>query len=298
VSFDRNATDFSIQPFPATPGQPPNIHGIGVAPFSYWQRSLDSYTQIMEVLDVNVGQVLNAVPPNMLDNTIIVFTSDHGEYAGAHGIVSGKSGSFYNECVKVPLIVFDPSGRFTGDTDIVRTGITSAVDIVPFLATLGHNGSRAWLKQPDMSQLYGKRHNLLPMLKSARKPGRRAALFSTDETIPSDVNYLLAPIHILGMVTESGKVAVYSHWDVGTTQIKKIDQQVEYYDYSTELGRMEVESLPNSPKAKLMAKQLLKKYMPEELEAPLPRRYRTAQRKTHREVIDFMALNESTAIGN
>lgn len=294
VSFDPNATDFSIQNYPATPGQPPNVHGLGMAPFRYWQRSLDSYTQLMEVLDVNIGQVLDALPADVAQNTVIVFTSDHGEYAGAHGLVSGKSGSFYNECAKVPLIVVDPSGRFTDETDIIRTGITSAVDIVPMLVTLGHNGSRSWLKQPDMAQLYGKRHNLLPMLRAARKPGRRAAFFATDETIPSDVNFLLSPFHIIGMVTEAGKVVVYSHWHLGTTLLSKVDQQLEYYDYSTELGRLEIESLPDSPAAKAMSKRLLKKYLHDELEAPLPRRYRPAQRKTHREVIAFLTLNEKT----
>ena len=69
----------------------------------------------MTILDQNIGLVLDALPPQVASNTVIVLTSDHGEYAGAHGFVSGKVGSCYEEVYNVPLIVFDPSGRFTGD---------------------------------------------------------------------------------------------------------------------------------------------------------------------------------------
>jgi arylsulfatase A-like enzyme len=42
---------------------------------------------------------------------VFVFVSDHGEYAGAHGLLSGKMGPAYEECIGVPLIVTDPSGH-------------------------------------------------------------------------------------------------------------------------------------------------------------------------------------------
>ena len=119
VSDDSGATDFSIVEYPTNPGftafVPP--FGIAKAPYSYWQRSLDCYTQIMTILDENIGSVLDALPRQVADNTVIVFTSDHGEYAGAHGFVSGKAATCYEEVFNVPLIVFDPTGRFTGDID-------------------------------------------------------------------------------------------------------------------------------------------------------------------------------------
>src|SRR5262249_884079 len=114
VSDDASATDFStIFQYPTNPTYLPLDTPIGVlnAPYSYWQRGLDSYTQIMTILDSNIGLVLDALPPEVAANTIIVFTSDHGEYAGAHGFVSGKIGSVYEEVFHVPLIVVDPTGR-------------------------------------------------------------------------------------------------------------------------------------------------------------------------------------------
>ena len=108
VSDDPSATDFSTV-FPYPTAQPTLDTPIGVlnAPYSYWQRSLDSYTQIMTILDGNIGLVLDALPPQVAENTVIVFTSDHGDYASAHGFVSGKVGSCYEEVYNVPLIVVD-----------------------------------------------------------------------------------------------------------------------------------------------------------------------------------------------
>lgn len=121
VQEDRNAS-WGIHEYPSVPGAAPSGNGVALAPFSYWQRSLDSYTQIMQVLDVEVGRVIAAMPPAVAANTIVMFSSDHGDYAGAHGMVSGKSGTFYDECVRVPFIVCDPSGRFTNDEGQIRNG--------------------------------------------------------------------------------------------------------------------------------------------------------------------------------
>jgi arylsulfatase A-like enzyme len=67
----------------------------------------------MNILDQEIGVVLAALRSDVAQNTIIVFASDHGEYASAHGFVSGKACSCYEEVYNVPLIVMDPSDRFT-----------------------------------------------------------------------------------------------------------------------------------------------------------------------------------------
>ena len=123
---------------------PPPI-GVAIAPYSYWQRCQNSYANIMSIVDQRIGEVLSALPRDVAQNTVIVFASDHGEYAGAHGIMSGKILTCYEEAFHVPLIVVDPTGRFAGDIDTVRTELTSSVDMVPLLVSLGHNGSRDWM---------------------------------------------------------------------------------------------------------------------------------------------------------
>jgi arylsulfatase A-like enzyme len=71
---------FAIEPY--------NVNNLGTAkaPFSYWRRGLNSYTQIMGVVDEQIGRVVDALqslPQNVVQNTVIVFCSDHGEYSGA-----------------------------------------------------------------------------------------------------------------------------------------------------------------------------------------------------------------------
>jgi uncharacterized sulfatase len=180
VSDDPKADAFTIAPYPVLP----DTYGIAYAPYHYWRRNLDSYTQIIQIVDERIGEVLSALPKAVADDTIIVFTSDHGEYAGAHGFVSGKVGSLYDEAYHVPLIVVDPTGRFTGDIDKPRDGLTSSVDMLAMLVSLGFGGSRKWMVGP-LADLYGRRHDMLPMLRSAKAAGRDHVLLATDEQAPA-----------------------------------------------------------------------------------------------------------------
>jgi arylsulfatase A-like enzyme len=213
------------------------------------------------------------MPPDVAANTIIIFTSDHGDYVGAHGLVSGKTGSFYDECVRVPLIVADPTGRFTRDPDVVRTQLTSSVDFLPMIVTLGYNGRRSWLTR-DLAQVYGShhRHDMLPLLRSANAPGRRYVLFTTDESMPPVYNFLEAPAHIVGIRTERDKFAFYCFWQSGTTDMV-LDDTVdrEFYDYATPQGAAEVHSTPEDRRARARYDQLVKDLIPRELRAPLPK---------------------------
>ncbi|MBV9755983.1 MAG: sulfatase-like hydrolase/transferase, partial [Alphaproteobacteria bacterium] len=154
ISEDPNETDFTLVPDPAS------RFGIARAPYSYWQRGLDCYTRLMSIVDARIGEVLAAIPADEAENTIIVFTADHGSYAGAHGFMTGKTGSLYDEAFHVPLVVFDPSGRFTGEIATERLGLTSSVDILPMLVSLAHNGSSSW-RSGEFEALYGSRHDLL-----------------------------------------------------------------------------------------------------------------------------------------
>ena len=61
------------------------------------------YYRLMEQVDKEIGKVLDALEASPYkDNTLIVFTSDHGEMACSHGL-TGKNHP-YQECQKVPLI--------------------------------------------------------------------------------------------------------------------------------------------------------------------------------------------------
>ncbi|WP_311732824.1 sulfatase-like hydrolase/transferase [Tunturibacter empetritectus] len=263
---------FKVVPYPDGPDGSTGF-GIGNAPFHYWQRGLDSYNQITKIIDEEIGDLLDQLhnlPQSIIDNTIIIFASDHGEYNGAHGFVQGKIGTVYDEATHIPLIVMDPSGRFTGDTNTIRTGLCSSVDLLNMFVTLGHKGDTTWLTKHPYDQIYTNRHDMYSMLKSRWAPGRDYLLFATDEIAPGFFNFNGAPTNILSLTTCETKVGAYYDWLPLSTRIDPTSVQLEFYDYSTKAGQLELFSHPRDPRAQEGYDALVNNYLPNELAAHLP----------------------------
>jgi len=95
---------------------------------NHWRRYIYAYYRLVEEVDRQIGQVLQALrETGQEENTLIIFTSDHGEGLGCHQW-TGKMMFFEGE-VAVPLIVSwkgrIPAGR------IDRKHLVSTVDIFP-----------------------------------------------------------------------------------------------------------------------------------------------------------------------
>jgi arylsulfatase len=68
-----------------------------------------AYWAMIDLIDAQVGRLLDALArTGQRDNTIVIFTSDHGELLGDHGIYL-KGPHFYDPAVRVPLIVSCPA---------------------------------------------------------------------------------------------------------------------------------------------------------------------------------------------
>jgi uncharacterized sulfatase len=290
VTDDPAQQSFTITAYP-NPKDSSALTGLGVgnAPFGYWRRGMDCYTQVITLVDQRIGTVLDALPADVARNTIIVFTSDHGDYAGAHGFIAGKIGSVYDEAYHVPLIVSDPTGHFTGDIETVRTELTSSVDVMGMLVSLGYGGTRSWLTA-ELSQPYASRHDMIPMLRSSAAAGRPYVLLVTDEQAQGIYNYNDSPPHIIGVRTKAAKLGMYAHWIKGTTRIDPSSVQLEYYDYSTVNGQLELDSTPYSAGAKALLSQLVTEIIPDELRAPIAQNLKTAQHYSERAYIRYLAL--------
>jgi arylsulfatase A-like enzyme len=90
------------------------------------------HTQVRFV-DDGVGRVLDALERcGLRDDTIVVFCSDHGDFAGEHGLTR-KGGAFYDALVRVPLIVAWPGVVPAG---AVERSPVNLVDLVPTLLRL------------------------------------------------------------------------------------------------------------------------------------------------------------------
>jgi len=279
-------TEFTMEDYPSLPGAV-----LAKAPFPYWSKSLDSYTQVLNFVDQHIGAVVRAIPADIRDNTVIIMTADHGDYASAHGFASNKVASMYEEAVNVPLIVVDPRERFTGDIDKVRHQLTSSVDILPMLATIAH-GDQEWMKGA-YADTYDERLNMLPLLKSSKAKGRDHVVMASDEWIPKYYDYNNSPRHILGIRTPETKLAAYSFWN-SAGFMDRSNVQLESYDYKTGLGRLELDNQhADSGKDQELAKKLMGKYNITQMQAPLPPKYRAAQARGKAQYLAYIALLDS-----
>ncbi len=74
------------------------------------------YHAAVAFIDYNVGKIIAELKQRGLyENTIIVFTTDHGEYLGDHGL-HAKGGFLYDSFIRCPLIIRDPRSQRRGRT--------------------------------------------------------------------------------------------------------------------------------------------------------------------------------------
>ncbi len=109
-----------------------------------------AYYAMIKLIDDQVGRILNALEEtNQLGNTLIVFTSDHGEMLGDHGLIQ-KGCRFYEGLVHVPLIMSWP-GRFA--EGLVADGLVELVDIAPTLLEEAQIGIPDWMQGISLASI-------------------------------------------------------------------------------------------------------------------------------------------------
>ncbi|MBN9415220.1 hypothetical protein ABS71_05840 [bacterium SCN 62-11] len=285
VNFDSASTDFQLQDSPIAGGRVKK----GVAPYSYWQRGQDCYASVVSAVDRQIGRVMDAIPAEVLANTVVVFCSDHGDYVGSHGFLQNKVGTGYAEALRVPLLVRDHTGRFASETTRVRTGLTSSVDLLRLLVDLGNNGSSTWM-QGDLATLYESRHKILDMVASADAPGRDYACFTSDEFVQRILNFNAAPTHIMALLQAYTKLVTYNFWTPASTRFSPLDRGVEFYDYATAGGQSEMDNQSSDPRVPEQLARLFDQLLPNEVRKPLPASLRAIQSQQEQAWIAYADL--------
>ena len=96
------------------------------------QKLMRSYYGMVKCIDDNVGQVLDTLRERkLLDRTIIVFTSDHGDLCGEHGRLN--KGVPYEGSARIPFLIHCP-GKIKGNT--VVNAALGTVDFLPTVLSL------------------------------------------------------------------------------------------------------------------------------------------------------------------
>jgi arylsulfatase len=113
-----------------------------------WRAYQDYYFNCIRDVDRHLVTVLDALESaGLADSTVVVYTSDHGEMAGAHGL--RQKGPFvYQENTRVPFVVRHPDvagGRRT-------EALGSAVDLIPTLLELaGFDAAQLLGQHPQLA---------------------------------------------------------------------------------------------------------------------------------------------------
>ncbi len=178
---------------------------------------LNFYGNLMKAADDYLVEILNTLTvENLLDDTLVIKTSDHGEMGLAHGGMRQKVFNFYEETLRVPLIYSNPQLFKRARTS---QELVSHVDLLPTLASLMNAPSSA---RDDWQGVDYSDH----VLKRVAPPTQDYVVFTFDDYQAGQPTgpYPRPPQHIVSIRERRWKLAEY--YDVNG----QVPSQWEMYD--------------------------------------------------------------------
>lgn len=129
---------------------------------------LPAYMGLIKQIDDHLGWLFHWLDQTgKAKDTMIVMTSDHGDYLGDHWM--GEKELFHECSVRVPLIIYDPRPQADASRGTASNALVEAIDLLPtFLEATG--------APPADHRLEGR--SLIPLLKGERPDDWRTAVFS------------------------------------------------------------------------------------------------------------------------
>lgn len=129
VAITRRPNTVSIDPYTRTESPPTPVPEEDPNYLKYG-NNLDEYIRLyyamITQLDANIGRIMEGLEQlGLADRTVVIFTSDHGDMQGSHGL-KNKS-VFWEESTRVPLIVRAPGGS----RGSISEALISTVDFYP-----------------------------------------------------------------------------------------------------------------------------------------------------------------------
>ena len=101
------------------------------------ERVIPAYMGLIKQLDDQLGVLFDYLERSgRMEDTMIVFSSDHGDYLGDHWL--GEKDLFHDVSVRVPLIIYDPRAEADATRGTASDALVEGIDLVPsFLAFFG-----------------------------------------------------------------------------------------------------------------------------------------------------------------
>ena len=93
-------------------------------------KVLTAYMGLIKQIDDQIGVLMRFMEEQgRLEDTMIIFTSDHGDYLGDHWM--GEKELFHDASARIPLIVVDPRKEADGTRGQTSEALVEAIDVVP-----------------------------------------------------------------------------------------------------------------------------------------------------------------------
>jgi arylsulfatase A-like enzyme len=191
---------------------------------------------MISFIDEGIGRILDTLEATGLaDNTVIVFTSDHGDMFGDHGMML-KAGMHYEGCTRVPFLI-----RAPGRTPGASRSLVSSIDLAQTLLELA--------EVPEFHGMQG--HSLVPLLDDAGARVRESVLVEEDEIF--DLAALGQPLRMRTLVTERARLTLYRGSDHG--ELFDLERDPDELDnlYGRDEGRVLQGELTEALARELMA---------------------------------------------
>jgi arylsulfatase A-like enzyme len=162
------------------------------------KRVIPAYMGLVKQIDDRIGRLLQFLHDRrLIENTMVVFTSDHGDYLGDHWL--GEKQLLHDASVRVPMIVYDPSPEANGTRSLASDALVEMIDLAPtFLDFL----------EADAKPHILEGRSLIPLLRGeAAHPWRPVAISEYDYAFDRARQRLRTPAlaSMLYMVTDG-------HW--------------------------------------------------------------------------------------
>jgi arylsulfatase A-like enzyme len=203
------------------------------------KKDMAIYYGMTSFMDQQIGRILDALDrTGHAENTLVVFTTDHGHFLGQHGL-NAKAIHHYEDLLRIPFLVRWPGRVAAGG---VSSAIQNLVDLAPtFCRSAGLDVPRS-MTGLDQSATW-----------SGGEPARDHSI--TENHHGADI------CHMRTYVNERYKITVYARWEVG-----------ELFDLQQDPD--ELRNLWDDPDATEIKARLLREFMQATMNAeprPMPR---------------------------
>ncbi len=136
------------------------------------ERVIPAYMGLIQEVDDHLGRLFDFLRERgQLDSTLIIFSTDHGDYLGDHWL--GEKYLFHDPSVRVPLLLRDPRPQADATRGQTLDALAEMIDLAPTIVDFMAGGEAAAARDHILQG-----RSLLPRLAGETSPAWRACAFS------------------------------------------------------------------------------------------------------------------------